>query len=183
MPFLLAEQRRGWRQLIFCARATRGLRRPSLDARSGRSISPHPSERKRASLEGSTVTSLDGRIRKLSLPCLDGIEMGKCVGMHARNGRSAGAVPYGLGAEERSYARKICVEYVSVVGCLIREGWPHSRANSVDEARCSDVRWMTAIRESATGSERSTEFREGGDGYEDLSRQSTRILRRGRPGD
>ena len=39
---LLAEQRRGWRLMIFCARATRGLRRPSLDARSGRSISPHP---------------------------------------------------------------------------------------------------------------------------------------------
>jgi len=28
--------------MIFCVRATRGLRRPSLDARSGRSISPHP---------------------------------------------------------------------------------------------------------------------------------------------
>jgi hypothetical protein len=28
--------------MIFCARATRGLRRPSLDARSRRSISPHP---------------------------------------------------------------------------------------------------------------------------------------------
>ena len=39
---LLAEQRRGWSLMIFCARATRGLRRPSLDARSGRSISPHP---------------------------------------------------------------------------------------------------------------------------------------------
>jgi hypothetical protein len=35
--------------MIFCARATRGLRRPSLDARSGRSISPHPCERYRAS--------------------------------------------------------------------------------------------------------------------------------------
>ncbi len=32
----------GWSLMIFCARATRGLRRPSLDARSGRSISPHP---------------------------------------------------------------------------------------------------------------------------------------------
>ena len=32
--------RRGWRLMIFCARATRGLRKPSLDARSGRSISP-----------------------------------------------------------------------------------------------------------------------------------------------
>ena len=42
MPFLLAEQRRGWELMIFCARATRGLRRPSLDARSGSSISPHP---------------------------------------------------------------------------------------------------------------------------------------------
>jgi len=41
-PSLLAEQRRGWSLMIFCARATRGLRRPSLDARSGRSISPHP---------------------------------------------------------------------------------------------------------------------------------------------
>jgi len=28
--------------MIFCARATRGFRKPSLDARSGRSISPHP---------------------------------------------------------------------------------------------------------------------------------------------
>ena len=28
--------------MIFCARATRGLRRPSFDARSGRSVSPHP---------------------------------------------------------------------------------------------------------------------------------------------
>jgi hypothetical protein len=33
--------------MIFCARATRGLRRPSLDARSGRSISHHPQERTR----------------------------------------------------------------------------------------------------------------------------------------
>ena len=32
----------GWRLMIFCARATRGVRRPSLDARSGRSISLHP---------------------------------------------------------------------------------------------------------------------------------------------
>src|ERR1700704_4633993 len=39
---LLPEQRRGWSLLISCARATRGLRRPSLDARNGRSISPHP---------------------------------------------------------------------------------------------------------------------------------------------
>jgi hypothetical protein len=40
---LLARRtRRGWRLMIFCTRATRGLRRPSLDARSGRSISPHP---------------------------------------------------------------------------------------------------------------------------------------------
>jgi hypothetical protein len=30
--------------MIFCARATRGLGRPSLDARSGRSISPIPEE-------------------------------------------------------------------------------------------------------------------------------------------
>jgi hypothetical protein len=30
---LLPEQRRGWSLMIFCARATRGLRRPSLDAR------------------------------------------------------------------------------------------------------------------------------------------------------
>ena len=39
---VLPEQRRGWSLMIFCARATRGRRRPSLDARSGRSISPHP---------------------------------------------------------------------------------------------------------------------------------------------
>ena len=37
-----ARRERGWSLMIFCARATRGLRRPSLDARSGRSISPHP---------------------------------------------------------------------------------------------------------------------------------------------
>jgi hypothetical protein len=49
VPFLLAEQRRGWRLMIFCARATRGRGLPSLDARSGRSISPHPqTENKRA---------------------------------------------------------------------------------------------------------------------------------------
>jgi hypothetical protein len=30
--------------MIFYARATRGLRRPSLNARSGRSFSPHPWE-------------------------------------------------------------------------------------------------------------------------------------------
>ena len=35
-------KRRGWSLMIFCARATRGLRKPSLDARSERSISPHP---------------------------------------------------------------------------------------------------------------------------------------------
>ena len=39
---LLAEQRRGWSLMTFCARATRGRGLPSLDARSGRSISPHP---------------------------------------------------------------------------------------------------------------------------------------------
>jgi hypothetical protein len=38
---MLPEQGR-WSLMIFCARATRGLRRPSLDARSRRSISPHP---------------------------------------------------------------------------------------------------------------------------------------------
>jgi len=42
MSSLLAEQRRGWRLMIFCARATRGRGLPSLDARSGRSIRPHP---------------------------------------------------------------------------------------------------------------------------------------------
>ena len=30
--------------MIFCTRATRGLRRPSLDARSGRSTAPIPDE-------------------------------------------------------------------------------------------------------------------------------------------
>ena len=32
----------GWSLLISCSRATRGRGLPSLDARSGRSISPHP---------------------------------------------------------------------------------------------------------------------------------------------
>ncbi len=35
----------GWSLMIFCARATRGRALPSLDARSGRSIRPHPWER------------------------------------------------------------------------------------------------------------------------------------------
>ena len=40
--------------MIFCARATRGLRRPSLDARSGRPIRPHPGrENERVWKEGS----------------------------------------------------------------------------------------------------------------------------------
>jgi hypothetical protein len=52
VPFLLAEQRGGWSLMIFCARATRGLERPSLDARSGRSVSPHP-RRKTSKLGGN----------------------------------------------------------------------------------------------------------------------------------
>jgi hypothetical protein len=36
VPFLLPEQRTGWNLIIFCARATRGRRLPSFDARSGR---------------------------------------------------------------------------------------------------------------------------------------------------
>ena len=39
---LLPEQRRRWIPMIVFARATRGLRRLSLEARSGRSFSPHP---------------------------------------------------------------------------------------------------------------------------------------------
>jgi hypothetical protein len=42
VPFLLAEQRRGWSLMISCARGTRTIRMCSFDARSGRSISPHP---------------------------------------------------------------------------------------------------------------------------------------------
>ncbi|TKB91708.1 MAG: ORF6N domain-containing protein [Nitrospira sp.] len=40
--FVRLRERRGWSLMIFCARATRGRRLPSLNARSGRSISPHP---------------------------------------------------------------------------------------------------------------------------------------------
>jgi hypothetical protein len=58
---VLLEQREGWSLMIFYARATRGLRRPSLDARSGRSISLHPLKKERASLEGESVTAFDGR--------------------------------------------------------------------------------------------------------------------------
>ena len=36
------KQETGWSLMIFCARATRGRGLPSLDARNGRSISPHP---------------------------------------------------------------------------------------------------------------------------------------------
>ena len=38
---LLAEQKKRWSLMIFYARATRGRGLPSLDARSGKSISPH----------------------------------------------------------------------------------------------------------------------------------------------
>ena len=49
MPFWLAEQTQEWSLMIFCARGTRGRGLPSLDARSGRSISPHSQrENKRA---------------------------------------------------------------------------------------------------------------------------------------
>ena len=62
--------------MIFCARATRGRRLPSLDARSGRSISPHPwRENKRAWREhlyrsiravcGDLVTPLSGKVDSL----------------------------------------------------------------------------------------------------------------------
>ncbi len=52
--------------MIFCARATRGRGLPSLDARSGRSISPHPLKRERASLEGALI-SFDARSK--GQPC------------------------------------------------------------------------------------------------------------------
>ncbi len=41
VDLLLREQRMGWSLMIFCARAKRGLRKPSLDARNGRSINPY----------------------------------------------------------------------------------------------------------------------------------------------
>jgi hypothetical protein len=43
--------------MIFCARATRGLRRPSLDARSGRSISPYPWRENERAWKGSGETA------------------------------------------------------------------------------------------------------------------------------
>ncbi len=83
MSFLLAEQRRGWSLMIFCARATRGFRKPSpgLMARLGvpvggrvrklRAVEDQstsiPEERTSelggiiCSLEGSSVASFDGR--------------------------------------------------------------------------------------------------------------------------
>ncbi len=47
-PTVLLARRteKGWSLMIFCARATRGLRRPSLDARNGRSIAPSLGENK-----------------------------------------------------------------------------------------------------------------------------------------
>ena len=59
----------GWSLMIFCARATRGLRRPSLDARSGRSISPHPLRGdERAWREHYKACSFNARIGKPSGP-------------------------------------------------------------------------------------------------------------------
>ena len=51
---MLAEQKGGWSLMIFCARATRGRGLPSLDARSGKSFSPHPLEEKMSELGGIT---------------------------------------------------------------------------------------------------------------------------------
>ena|GEM_PF-2600695 len=47
--------------MIFCARATRGRGLPSLDARSGRSISPHPLEKKMSEI--GWITSKYGIIQ------------------------------------------------------------------------------------------------------------------------
>ena len=51
--------------MIFYARATRGHGLPSLDARSGGSISPHPLKGERASLEGTCI-SFDARSERQS---------------------------------------------------------------------------------------------------------------------
>ena len=55
---LLAEQVRGWGLMIFCARATRGRRLPSLDARNGRSFSTHPSRDNEQAWKGQLYRSM-----------------------------------------------------------------------------------------------------------------------------
>ena len=45
--------KRGWRPMILCARGTRGLRRPSLDARSRGQSEAIPGERVVSELEGA----------------------------------------------------------------------------------------------------------------------------------
>src|SRR3954469_996273 len=66
-----------------------------------------------------------------------------------------------------------------------RPPWPSPvlRANCVDGARCSDVRWAAVISEDVHARAwPCTDSRRGGSD-EDLSRQSTRVLCRSRPGD
>ena len=84
--------------MTFCARATRGLRRPSLDARSGRSISPHP-RRDNSKLRG-IISSLVRRphVDQHGCPSQRGktSELGGINWMD--NGRSMCAVKDGLPA-------------------------------------------------------------------------------------
>jgi hypothetical protein len=63
VPFLLAEQRRGWRLMIFCARATRGHRRPSLDAHGGGLIGAIRGLLTRVSVEEPSITARYGLAR------------------------------------------------------------------------------------------------------------------------
>ena len=60
----------GWKLMIFRARATRGRGLPSLDARSRRSISPHPPESEQASSEGACI-SFDARNKRQLGPALE----------------------------------------------------------------------------------------------------------------
>jgi len=91
---LLAEQVRGWGLMIFCARATRGRRLPSLDARNGRSISPTP-DGTTSELGGSSyiVRRAQGRIDQATLEIGLGIER-----THAMEDQSA-PIPEGTACE------------------------------------------------------------------------------------
>jgi hypothetical protein len=92
--------------MIFCSRATRGLGRPSLDARSGGSISPIPEEI--ASELGGVICKLDRLTQSKALQAFSrfGDKQGECRNVHGVLGK---ALQKCLLAHVHSLKRHLCV--------------------------------------------------------------------------
>lgn len=77
----MLKKKRGWGLMIFCARPTRGRGLLSLDARSGRSISPHPlrgNEQARKTYRShSPATLLNGLFEHPAWPLFNDESFGK----------------------------------------------------------------------------------------------------------